>query len=156
MWKRKHLTAQDNEKNMQYNQSAVLYHSESYQPSPVDEFYTEETFCASSKETCIHHVDPIIMLFNQQRLDNLGSMTAKQFLDSLQQQASPLEELRKKCSDDDLLKMIKSKYLQTPSEIMAYCRYIESNVDAFNKDVQAIVEQQQMEEKQDLETSNSE
>ena len=119
MYKRNILTADDNAANVQHNQSAVLMHSELYQPSPVDEFYTESVIPVDGSE-CVFHVDPLIMLFNQQRIDNLGSLTAKQFLDSLQQKESSLSELRKKCSDDDLMAMMKSRYLQTPSEIMSY------------------------------------
>lgn len=146
MYKRIILTADDNAANVQYNQSAVLMHSELYQPSPVDEFYTESVIPVDGSE-CVFHVDPLIMLFNQQRIDNLGSLTAKQFLDSLQQKESSLSELRKKCSDEDLMAMMKSRYLQTPSEIMSYCRYIESNVDAFNSEVQKIVSEKAAAEK---------
>lgn len=126
--------------------------------SPVDEFYKESTKAPDDDIESYSYVDPIIMLFNQERLQSLGEMGVKAFLDSLQQSESSLSELRKKCSDEDLAKMLKSRYLQTPSEITAWCRYMDSNVDAFNQEMQQLLaEQKQSAGSTDVEpTKNSE
>lgn len=139
--KRRLIFPEDNSNKVIYNQSYGLYHTYLYESSPVDEFYIETITTMDKKET-IFHVDPLIMLFNQERLDNLGSMGAKQFLDSLSQKDDSLKELRSKCTDDQLMDMLKSRYLQTPSEVMAYCRYIEGNIEQFNTDLKVAVESQ--------------
>lgn len=139
--KRRLMIPEDNSKNVVYIQSCGIFHTQLYESSAVDEFYTEVVTTMDKKET-VFHVDPLIMLFNQERLENIGSMGAKQFLDSLSQKDDSLKELRSKCTDDQLMDMLKSRYLQTPSEVMAYCRYIEGNIEQFNTDLKAAVERQ--------------
>lgn len=140
MYKRRFISVVDNK--VSYNRKACIKHTVLYQESAVDEFYTEEVVCANGDKV-LHHVDPLIMLFNQERLNNLGFMGAKEFLDSLRQQDSVLSELRSKCSDEQLVSMLKSRYLQTPSEIMSYCRYIEGNMDKFNEDMKEYIAKSQ-------------
>lgn len=143
MYKRRFITVQDNMENVNYNISLGVRHFILRESSPVDEFYQEVCKSSDDKLESISFVDPIIILFNQERLDNLGTMGITAFLDSLQQRESFLSDLRSKVSDDDLLTMIKSRHLQSPSEITVWCRYIENNVEAFNKEVQELVKQQQ-------------
>ena len=155
MYKRSFISAEDNASSVRYNPEQGLYHSILRQKSAVDEFYHENHKPAFDKLESVSYVDPIIMLFNQERIDNLGSMAAKELLDSLANKSDSIVELRKKCSDEELLSMIKSRYLQTPSEIMAYCRYIEGNVDSFNAELKQLVEHQQQ-QTQIVEPSKSE
>ena len=156
MYKRSFISAEDNASSVRYNPEQGLFHSILRQVSVVDEFYHENHKPAYDNLESVSYVDPIIMLFNQERIDNLGSMAAKELLDSLANKSDSITELRKKCSDEDLLSMIKSRYLQTPSEIMAYCRYIEGNVDSFNAEVKALLEQQQQSQQTIVEPPKSE
>lgn len=140
--KRRNLTPAENSKNVEfieYGLRQVILR----EPSVVDEFFREKSISSDDSCECVGIVDPIIMLFNQERLNQLGAMGAKQFLDSLSPRSNPLKELRKKCSDDDLMCMIKSKHLQSPAEILAWCRYMDSNVDTFNNEVQEILKQKE-------------
>lgn len=114
--------------------------------SVVDEFHRDPV-CNENGEESVSFSDPIYILFNQQRLNRLGSSAAQSFFDSLQSKSDDLAELRKKCSDDDLMQMVKSRHLQSPAEILAWCRYMEQNVDEFNKEVKALVEAQSLEVK---------
>lgn len=144
MWKRRHITEKMCAESVQYANctafAQVVYRDE----SPVDSFYTEKTKASDDALESVSHVDPIILLFNQQRLDSLGDMGITAFLDSLQQRTDAVAELRKKCSDEELAKMIKSRYLQTPSEITAWCRYMDSNVEAFNQEMKQVLEEQNL------------
>lgn len=124
-----------------------LRHTALRETSVVDEFYSEKMMNDDGTES-VSFSDPIYILFNQQRLNSLGSTAAQSFLDSLQPKSDALAELRKKCSDEDLMQMVKSRHLQSPAEILAWCRYMEQNVDAFNKEVQSLVEAQAQQEKE--------
>ena len=117
------------------------------EPSVVDEFHRDPIFNENGEES-VSFSDPIYILFNQQRLNKLGSSATQSFFDSLQPKSDALAELRNKCSDDDLMKMVKSRHLQSPAEILAWCRYMEQNVDTFNKEVQSLVEAQAQQEKE--------
>lgn len=70
----------------------------------------------------------VSLLFNQERLnDTLGRDGIKHFFDSLSSRSVPLSELRSKISDDDLASLCKSRYLQQPSEILAWSEYLNNN-----------------------------
>lgn len=153
MYKRRFITAEENAAHVNYNISVGVRHIVLREKSIVDEFYQEVCKPYDDNLESISFVDPIVVLYNQERLDNLGTMGVKAFLDSLQQRESSLSDLRSKVSDDDLLSMIKSRHLQSPSEITAWCRYIENNIEAFHKEVQEFVKQQQQQTVEPSESS---
>lgn len=114
-------------------------------PSLVDEFY-KERIGGTKEKPLVRYVDPLYMLFNQQRLDRLGADNIKQWLDSMNNAGnSEIGELKKKCSDEQLVQLIKSRHLQSPSEVLAWCRYINDNVTEFNESMQKIAEQKKLE-----------
>ena len=70
----------------------------------------------------------VSLLFNQERLnETLGRDGIKHFFDSLSSRSVPLSELRTKISDEDLASICKSRYLQQPSEILAWSEYLNNN-----------------------------
>lgn len=78
-------------------------------------------------ERVYHHSD-IYLLFNQKRI---SSTTITALLDYLTSMSSPasdaLSSLRSKVSDEQLLSLCKSRYIQTPSELLAWSTYLEQN-----------------------------
>lgn len=113
-----------------------------YQPSPVDEFAFNETIMPDGS-TALSYSDPIYLLFNQQRLEKNGSFAIQQWLQSLQtSSSSQLSELRSKCSDEDLISMIKSRHIQSPSELKSWLDYCSSNIEQFNTELATLKEQQ--------------
>lgn len=144
MYKRRIFTAQENAEILEVNPDYGLHHAILRESSVTDEFYFESCTNEDGSES-VSVVDPIIILFNQQRLDDMGFTATQAFLDALQPKSNELAELRKKCSDEDLMSMMKSRHLQSPAEILAWCRYMQSNVDTFNAEVQKLVEAQQSE-----------
>lgn len=142
MWKRNKISLSDNSKNITFNKNLGLRHQIMREPSVVDEFYFENCQPSDDSLESVSVVDPIIILLNQERIDNMGTTAAKTFLDSLSPKSNALSELRSKVSDDDLMSMIKSRHLQSPSEILAWCRYIKENVDAFNSEIAKIKAEQ--------------
>lgn len=141
MYKRRLITISDNLSNVRFDLTTSLKNTVLRDPSVIDEFYYDKTINSDGSES-ISVVDPIYILFNQERLNSLGATAAQSFLDSLQPKSDALAELRKKCSDEDLMKMMKSRHLQSPAEILSWCRYMQQNVDTFNKEVQAFIEEQ--------------
>lgn len=114
-------------------------------PDPTDDFYFEEFEDTQTTKTCkcVAHPDPLYMLFNQERLTRLGTTSASAFIESfMQYKDNGLSELRKQCSDDQLLTMIKSRHLQAPSEILAWSRYMNSNMEEFTAEVKKLQEAQ--------------
>lgn len=90
-----------------------------YVASPVDEF-TYEKVCVPGSDDSITLTSDISMLFNQQRLDRCSKDALIQYFDSLSRASSGFSELRSRLSDDQLISIVKSRYLQSPSELLAY------------------------------------
>ena len=103
------------------------------QPSLLAQFQTEKRsyFVGADKRECITFHDDIYMLFNQMRLvgSGVGADTIKAWLDTLTPKSDALSQLRKKCSDDDLMSVIKSRYIQSPSELLAWSEYLNDNAN---------------------------
>ena len=106
--------------------SAVLVTSEYYQPSMVDSFLFEEHLNATGEGKYYIHTSDICMLFNQRRLDKLTSHALIQHFESMSQRDSSLASLRSKLTDDQLVRFVKSRYIQSPGELLAWSNYLVS------------------------------
>ena len=108
--------------------SAVLSGSEFVEPSPLHDFMFQEI--ESNGKKSIRVTSDIYMLFNQQRLDKLTRAQLVEYFDNLSVSEPKMSDLRKKMSDDQLCSFVKSRFIQTPSELMALSQYLMSSQDA--------------------------
>ena len=97
--------------------------------SPVECLYLREVKISDTEKSYKRQND-ITLLFNQQRIEKtIGVDTINHWLESLSSSASSvLDNLRKKVSDNELLKFIKSRHLQSISELLLWSEYLEENV----------------------------
>lgn len=107
--------------------------------STVDTFYRIKAVSSADGKKCVKYTDPIYLLFDEQRLKAMGADSAMKYIDSIMSnmRSNPLSELRKNCSDEDLLLTIKSRHLQSPSEILSWSRYMSQNVKEFQNAVKS-------------------
>ncbi len=112
-----------------------------YQSSPIDQLPLDSITDSEGNTLRVVQND-ISLLFNQERLSNLGADNIKKFFDSLVPKSTALSELRKKCSDNDLVNLCKSRYLQTPSEILAWSNYLNENYSMLVQQIRTEAEQQ--------------
>lgn len=97
-------------------------------PNIVDNLCIETHTDANGKVQAIFFNNDVSLLFNQQRLEQvLGRDGITKFFDKISQQSSSFSELRSKISDNDLVEICKSRYLQAPSEILAWSEYLNNN-----------------------------
>lgn len=108
--------------------SAVFSGSEFVEPSPLHDFMFQEIECDGKKS--IRITSDICMLFNQHRLDKLTREHLVKYFDSLSVSEPKMSDLRKKMTDDQLCSFVKSRFIQTPSELMAWSQYLMSSQDA--------------------------
>lgn len=108
--------------------SAVLSVSEFVEPSPLHNFMFQDIVCNGEKS--IRITSDIYMLFNQKRLDKLTRAQLVEYFDSLSVSEPKMSDLRKKMTDDQLCSFVKSRFIQTPSELMAWSQYLMSSQDA--------------------------
>lgn len=96
-----------------------LSFSSFYVPTPVDEFAYEKIIQPGYADS-ITLTSDIAMLFNQQRLDRCSKDALLQHFNNLSVVNSGFAALRSKLSDDQLISIVKSRYLQSPSELLSY------------------------------------
>lgn len=108
--------------------SSVLSGSEFVEPSPLHDFMFQEIDCDGKKS--IRVTSDIYMLFNQQRLDKLTRAQLVEYFDNLSVSEPKMSDLRKKMTDAQLCSFVKSRFIQTPSELMAWSQYLMSSQDA--------------------------
>ena len=100
------------------HESVVLYI-----PSIVNPLFLETDDSVPSEPVHKMHND-VYLLFNQERLNNLGLDSLRHFLDSLSPKIDNLAQLRQNVSDERLLQFVKSRRLQEPSEIRVWMEYL--------------------------------
>lgn len=111
-----------------YNVSAKdLKQSEFLENSPVNEFCFERL--EVNGEEVVTLTSDICMLFNQQRLDRMSKERLVAYFENLSVNEPTLRELRSKLSDDQLCSFVKSRFMQSPSELMAWSQYLMSSQD---------------------------
>lgn len=115
--------------------SAELSQSEFIEESPVNEFMFQEVEYDGVKS--IRVTSDIFMLFNQQRLDRMSRDRLIAYFDQLSVRDTQMSELRSKLTDDQLCSFVKSRYIQSRSELMAWSQYLMSSQDAVIADLAA-------------------
>lgn len=111
-----------------YNISSKdLRQSEFLENSPVNEFCFERLEVNGNEVVTL--TSDIYMLFNQQRLDRMSKDRLLAYFENLSVTDPKMSELRSKLSDDQLCSFVKSRFIQSPSELMAWSEYLMSSQD---------------------------
>ena len=63
-------------------------------------------------------------------MDKLTRAQLVEYFDNLSISEPKMSDLRKKMTDDQLCSFVKSRFIQTPSELMAWSQYLMSSQDA--------------------------
>ena len=104
-----------------------LKQSEFLENSPVNEFCFERLDKNGTEVVTL--TSDIYMLFNQQRLDRMSKDRLLAYFENLSVNGPKMRELRSKLSDDQLCSFVKSRFIQSPSELMAWSQYLMSSQD---------------------------
>ena len=101
-------------------------------PTPVTQLLLDN--CTDIKDTKVwFKTSDIDLLFNQQRLDNLGIDQINNWLSSLS--SSQSSALKGKYSDDELIDLCKSRHIQSPQELLNWSEYLTSQYENIKLDV---------------------
>ena len=120
--------------------------SEFRQESPIDQFLFEEFEFDGVKS--VRLTSDICMLFNQQRLDRLSRESLLSHFESMSVNEPKFGDLRAKLGDDQLISFVKSRFLQSPSELMAWSQYLMSSSDVVVTELVAAQQEQQSQQSQ--------
>lgn len=97
--------------------------------SPLDNFLHHERELGDNDKS-IRIYDDVYMLFNQDRLDRMTKEALVSYIQDNITSSDSLSSLRKKMSDSQLLKFIKSRYIQAPSDLQNWSKYLEQMADS--------------------------
>ena len=107
--------------------SKDLLLSEFREQSPVDDFMFQDIEVEGVP--AVRLTSDIYMLFNQQRLDRMSRETLLAHFDSMSVREPSFTDLRGKLGDEQLISFVKSRYIQSPSELMSWSQYLMSSSD---------------------------
>lgn len=127
--------------------------SEFRQESPIDQFLFEELEFDGVKG--VRLTSDIYMLFNQQRLDRLSRESLLSHFESMSVNEPKFGDLRSKLGDDQLISFVKSRFIQSPSELMAWSQYLMSSSDAVVAELAAAQQEQQSQQSQQSSESSA-
>ena len=113
--------------SLRFLRPCELIQSEFLETSPVNEFMFQENECSGRKSLRV--TSDIYMLFNQQRLDRMSKDRLLSYFENLSVSEPKMCELRSKLSDEQLCSFVKSRFIQSPSELMAWSQYLMSSQD---------------------------
>lgn len=128
MWCTKRRIEPYQEEVKPYNiSSKELKQSEFLENSPVNEFCLERLDKNGTEVVTL--TSDIYMLFNQQRLDRMSKDRLLAYFENLSVNEPKMRELRSKLTDEQLCSFVKSRFIQSPSELMAWSQYLMSSQD---------------------------
>ena len=134
-----------------YNVSAKeLKQSEFLENSPVNEFCFERLDKNGTEVVTL--TSDIFMLFNQQRLDRMSKDRLLAYFENLSVNEPKMRELRSKLSDEQLCSFVKSRFIQSPSELMSWSQYLMSSQDEM---IAAAAAEQQAEQSSENEADST-
>ena len=83
----------------------------------------------SNGEEIVHYVSDTYDLLNQGRIENLGRDTLDEYLSRNMPLSSQLSDQISKLSDEEILKSIKPRNIQTADEIRGWIDYLQGSID---------------------------
>lgn len=96
-------------------------------PSPIEDMNYVELPCVHSSCPAVHYRNDVYALFHMQDLTRMELSRLSQFLDNAGKSASSLTSVRSKMSDAQLRQFIKSRYIQSPSELLRWAAWLDDN-----------------------------
>lgn len=100
-----------------------------YQPSTIDDFLFQKHTVVGDSAPSFRCTSDIYMLFNAQRLDRMSRDRILQHFNDMTVKNSSLAALKSKLTDDQLISIVKSRYIQSPSELLSWSMYLNSLAD---------------------------
>lgn len=97
------------------------------QPSPIEDLNFVELPCVHSSCPAVHYRNDVYALFHLQDLTRMELSRLSQFLEDAGKSASSLRSVREKMSDAQLRQFIKSRYIQSPSELLRWSAWLDDN-----------------------------
>lgn len=103
-----------------------------YQPSPLDDFMFQPHDVDIQGNTSVSLCRDIALVLDQKKAASYGLDAAINEMLSRVRQA-PLSDSYVGLSDDDLISVIKSRYIQAPCELLQWSEWLENNLSSIEQ-----------------------
>lgn len=103
-----------------------------YQPSPLDDFMFQPHDVDIKGNTSVSLCRDIALVLDQKKAASYGLDAALNEMLSRVRQA-PLSDSYSGLSDDDLISVIKSRYIQAPCELLQWSEWLENNLSSIEQ-----------------------
>lgn len=127
MWQKRRIEPYHTPVRQNNTCSKDLLVSNFRESSAIDQFLFQEV--EVNGVSSVRLTSDIYMLFNQQRLDRMSRDSLLTYFESLQVREPQFAEIRSKLGDAQLMSFVKSRFIQSPSELMAWSQYLMSSSD---------------------------
>jgi hypothetical protein len=111
-----------------------------YQESTVSSFHVQELVTPQTGSMSVRFVNDIFMLLNQKRLDKVTLQALADFIEdssSTSAQSEFVSQLKSKCTDEQLMQYCKSRYIQSPQELLAWSQHLENGLSGVLAEIEA-------------------
>lgn len=105
--------------------------------SPVSDLQVEYHEPVNGSDKSVKFQNDVFLLFNQERLDRMSLDRFSCYLNDIQSDLPSLGSLRSKVSDSDLQNFVKSRYIQSKSELLAWSSYLTAQADILGSEISA-------------------
>lgn len=110
--------------------------------SVVEPLYMETTDCVHGDCPAVHYGNDIALVLNQKRLDRMTLQGFSDYLNQSQVNDDPLRQIRSQMTDEQLMKFVKSRYIQSPSELKSWYSYLHNTMcNEINNYNQTVIDQ---------------
>lgn len=141
---------------MNKNSTSTLLHTcNTFIPSPVSSLQIQESLPIYGTCNSVKFLNDVYLLFNQQRLDRMSLERFSVYLNEIQTTSSSLSSLRSNVSDRELLNFVKSRYIQSKSELIAWSNFITAQAEVLQQDVSEYLKSQSVDNIDKTDTSTS-
>lgn len=112
-------------------------------PSVIDRMLVTSSVVPHGSCKSVKYVNDVYLLLNQKRLDRMSLEAFSSYLDSISDMSTAsFSELRKNVGDKELLQFVKSRYIQSRSELLAWSSYLTSQMKNVSDSAAQFVESQ--------------
>lgn len=104
----------------------------------IQSFNIQEYVPIYGNTKSVRFVSDIFMLLNQKRLDKVTLQALADYLESTGQSSynEQLAQLKAKCTDEQLMQYCKSRYIQSPQELLLWSEHLEGQLTGVLKEIE--------------------
>lgn len=112
-----------------------------YQSTPLDSFRTQ-VVASDGEHNVVAFVRDVALLLDQKAINSKGLESVVNALLSNVRTSSVADQFSG-LSDNELISVIKSRYIQAPCELLAWSEWLENNITELSEAAQKVLQQKQ-------------